>query len=886
MELVFLGILLLMMVIALSSGFPVAFSLPGAAVLSIGLAALFGYLFTGDSSSFFVEGGAIQWLNAGVTNFRSLYWDVERDTLIAVPLFIFMGIMLQRSKIAEDLLVAMAQMFGPVPGGLGISVVLVGALLAATTGIVGATVIAMGLISLPAMLKNNYSKPLATGTICASGTLGQIIPPSIVLIILADQLTSASDQASTIRKAAYKAATGEFSMPSVLDVTSTSAGEMFMGALVPGLALVGLYIVYILFVAIVKPGSAPPVRYDGKYDGKFVITIFMALTPPLTLILLVLGSIIMGVATVNQAGSVGAVGAIIMGGYRLYEGKKNTYYPAILAIASTIVLGIILTFFDLNVKSIKEGDAIGIFMASVSVIVLLIAVIWSTWRIYKIEDTLNGVMVETAKTTSMVFIILIGAAMLTSAFRGFGGEELVKEFLTGIKGGFWVQFIIVMAVMFVLGFFIDFLEIAVVVVPIVAPILLADPGANVTAVWLGVMVGLNLQTSFLTPPFGFALFYLRGVAPAIVKTLHIYRGAIPFIGLQVIALVIVALSPIMVNYLPKLITLSSETAPPPINPNMQFCLEEYLFDYYDNQEEQLRGHMNTFGAVEMSTLPVKWQKELKKSLKQALNTFDLVEKVRTAEANLTEYSHEYRPHHEYVRGLQTKIRHIRTEIIELKMDWTRFSRSDAPDTEFLNRIKTKIEKEETSIESLQKQIPETWSGIRKRYVELEKAQKKARRNYRSNVDQAYETIEALQKIIAGADELASLEQQLTALETIIVSEPAKVAMDRIKELGRALGKVAGTNSIKSKLSKARRVLKKKKPKPEKAVRFVKEGLKLYTAEVDWRRQAAAKIAPALLVYDNAIKNSIGIRLQRRLLPDQVKSVAKCQSIHRDYSLQF
>jgi len=451
MELFFLAILLLMMITALSSGFPVAFSLPGSAILSIGLAALCGYLFAGDSSAYFFEGGPVQWLNAGVTNFRSLYWDVERDTLIAVPLFIFMGIMLQRSKIAEDLLVTMAQMFGPVPGGLGISVVLVGALLAATTGIVGATVIAMGLISLPAMLRNNYSKPLATGTICASGTLGQIIPPSVVLIILADQLTGASDQAASIRKAAYKAATGEFSMPSVLDVTSTSAGEMFMGALVPGLVLVGLYILYI-------------------YDRQFLKRAAMALTPPLALIFLVLGSIIMGVATVNQAGAVGAVGAMIMGGYRLAEGQRNAYYPAILAIVSTVVIAILLSFFDLNVKSIKEGDAIGIFLAAVSATGLLIAVVWSTWRIYKIDNTLSQVMVETAKTTSMVFIILIGAAMLTSAFRGFGGEELVRHFLTNLEGGFWVQFIVVMAVMFVLGFFIDFLEIAVVVVPIVAPI--------------------------------------------------------------------------------------------------------------------------------------------------------------------------------------------------------------------------------------------------------------------------------------------------------------------------------------------------------------------------------------------------------------------------------
>ena len=566
MELFFLAVLLLMMITALSSGFPVAFSLPGAAILSIGLAAFFGYLFAGDSSAYFLEGGPIQWLNAGVTNFRSLYWDVERDTLIAVPLFIFMGIMLQRSRIAEDLLVTMAQMFGPVPGGLGISVVLVGALLAATTGIVGATVIAMGLISLPAMLRNNYAKPLATGTICASGTLGQIIPPSVVLIILADQLTGASDQAASIRKASYKAATGEFTMPSVLDVTSTSAGEMFMGALVPGLVLVGLYILYILFVALVKKGSAPPVRYEGKYDSQFIKRVAMALTPPLALIFLVLGSIILGVATVNQAGAVGAIGAIIMGGYRLAEGQKNAYYPAILAVVSTFAIAVILAFYDLNVKSIKEGDAIGIFMAAVASCGLTIAVIWSTWRIYKIENTLNMVMVETAKTTSMVFIILIGAAMLTSAFRGFGGEELVRHFLTNLEGGFWVQFIVVMAVMFILGFFIDFLEIAVVVVPIVAPILLSDPGANVTAVWFGVMVGMNIQTSFLTPPFGFALFYLRGVAPPVVKTLHIYRGAIPFIVLQLVALVIVAVTPSLVNYLPRRISLSAETAPPADKP--------------------------------------------------------------------------------------------------------------------------------------------------------------------------------------------------------------------------------------------------------------------------------------------------------------------------------
>ena len=347
MELVFLGVLILLMIIALSSGFPVAFALPGSAIGSIVLAALCGYLFAGDPSAYFAQDGPVQWLSAGVTNFRSLYWEVERDTLIAIPLFVFMGIMLQRSKIAEDLLVAMAQLFGPVPGGLGLSVVFVGALLAATTGILGATVIAMGLISLPAMLRNNYSRPLATGTICASGTLGQIIPPSIVLIILADQLANAADQARTIRASDYKESTGEFSMPAELDITSASAGDMFMGALIPGLILVGLYMLYILFRAILKPGTAPPVPYEGAYDRKFAVKIGLSLVPPLVLIFAVLGSIVTGIATVNQAGAIGAVGAVVMGGYRLFETGRHRYTPLIIACCSTVVILILLNLFDL-----------------------------------------------------------------------------------------------------------------------------------------------------------------------------------------------------------------------------------------------------------------------------------------------------------------------------------------------------------------------------------------------------------------------------------------------------------------------------------------------------------------------------------------------------------
>ena len=470
MEFVFLALLIVLMVGALMSGFPVGFALPGSAIGAIAAAALCGWLFAGDTGAYFAQGGPVEWLTAGVTNFRSLYWEVERDTLIAIPLFVFMGIMLQRSRIAEDLLVAMAQLFGPIPGGLGISVVFVGALLAATTGIVGATVIAMGLISLPAMLRNNYSKPLATGTICASGTLGQIIPPSVVLIILADQLASAADIASTSRKAEYREATGEITMPSEFDVVSASAGDMFMGAFIPGLILVGIYMVYILGQALLRPKTAPPVPYEGKYDRGFALRVLLALVPPLTLIFAVLGSILTGIATVNQAGAIGAIGALIMGGYRLTAGRRNAFAPAIIAVLSLAELLVVLSRYDINIKNVTGAEDVqGIVLASIGTAGLLVAIVWSLWRAYRIEDTLKGVMLETAKTTSMVFIILLGAAMLTSAFRAFGGEELVREHLTSLPGGFWTQFVVVMAVIFFLGFFLDFIEIAVVVVPIVAP---------------------------------------------------------------------------------------------------------------------------------------------------------------------------------------------------------------------------------------------------------------------------------------------------------------------------------------------------------------------------------------------------------------------------------
>ncbi|MGB1163681.1 MAG: TRAP transporter large permease, partial [Paracoccaceae bacterium] len=657
MELFFLLILILIMATALGSGYPVAFALPGSAIITIVIAAISGYVFEGDASSYFHSGGPSEWISAGVLNLRGVYWEVERDTLIAIPLFIFMGIMLQRSKIAEDLLVTMARLFGPVRGGLGISVVFVGALLAATTGIVGATVVAMGLISLPAMLRNKYSPSLATGTIAASGTLGQIIPPSIVLIILADQLASAADQAGSLRKSLFKESTGNLQMPSVFDVTSTSAGEMFLGAFIPGLVLVALYMLYILGYAFLKPSAAPSVPYEGKFDRAFWGQVFITLVPPLTLIFLVLGSIIAGIATVNQAGAIGAAGALVMAGYRLVDQTKWTFVPAFLVILGLLITGYALQNYDMNIKAAESAeDMQGIWIGVLGALVMLSGIIWSAIRVLNINGTLHGVMMETAKTTALVFVILLGAAMLTAAFRAFGGEELVREFLNSLPGGFWTQFVIVMAVIFVLGFFLDFIEIAVVVVPIVAPILLADPGANITAVWLGVMIGLNIQTSFLTPPFGFALFYLRGVAPAVVRTIEMYRGVIPFILLQLLALGIVGNYPQLVNYLPNRSNLLSESAPPPRNPRLQFCMDEFVGDQIAAGGGATVAAIEKAKRIDLSNLSAILADPIAESLEEADKALENLAQISVTSAAVKAAEDSYRPMLSKVRSIQKQLR--------------------------------------------------------------------------------------------------------------------------------------------------------------------------------------------------------------------------------------
>ena len=885
MELFFLFLLLVIMATALGSGYPVAFALPGAAIITIVAAAATGYAIVGDVDAYFHSGGPSQWLTAGVTNLRGIYLEVERDTLIAIPLFIFMGIMLQRSKIAEDLLVTMAQLFGPVPGGLGISVVFVGALLAATTGIVGATVVAMGLISLPAMLRNNYSQSLATGTIAASGTLGQIIPPSIVLIILADQLASAADQASTLRKSLHKDATGELSMPTTFDVSSTSAGEMFLGAFIPGLVLVLLYMAFILVLALLRPKMAPAVPYEGQRDAKFWGRVLLTLVPPLALIFLVLGSIIGGIATVNQAGAIGAAGALIMAGYRLpEEGTPGTYTPALIAIAGLALIAFALSTYDMNIKAlmVNGGDMTGIYIGAFAVGLVLIALVWSGLRVLRIENTMQEVMLETAKTTSLVFIILLGAAMLTAAFRAFGGEELVRDYLNALPGGFWTQFIIVMIVIFILGFFLDFIEIAVVVVPIVAPILLAAPDANITAVWLGVMIGLNIQTSFLTPPFGFALFYLRGVAPAIVKTVQIYKGVIAFIFLQLVALGIVGYYPQLVNYLPNRVSLLSESSPPPRNPRLQHCLEEYVHTRIEQGDIGIAAATERARALDLSFLPDRVRSDLIGAFDDAETAIKTIDQVWIAHAAVEEATPAYRPQLLDVRDIERVIRGLQREAEEVR-DSIRFLDSEANSAE-ISEGEAKIANIEAEIQHLQDEIPASWADTYKTFSALINEEESLRNTYRRSADGSVEPVINFLAILDDNIAFADLEQQLVDLGETIATADEDAVEEALKAAGSAFNAVAGANEVGSDLSKARREIR--RGNREDARAEWQNALDKFQQQAAWRAEASSKLRPGLEAYLQATADTIGARQQDRLSREQALFIAGCSADHRELTLFF
>ena len=450
------GLMFLVTIFIVLVGYPVAFTLAGTALI-------FGVLghFVGVFDYAFFSSLPARYFGTMIN-----------ESLVAVPLFVFMGVMLERSKIAEALLETMGQLFGSLRGGLGISVVLVGALLAASTGIVGATVVTMGLLSLPAMMRAGYDPKLASGIICASGTLGQIIPPSTVLIFIGDMLQGAN-QAAQLAKGN-------------MAPTPVSVGDLFVGALLPGLMLVGLYILWVIWKSIVDPKSCPALEVSAEQRKGLPVKVVKVLLPPLGLIVAVLGSILGGFATPTESASVGAIGATF--------------------------LSIMNRQFSLNI--------------------------------------LREVMLATTKITSLVFVLLLGASVFSVVFRGLGGEEVVYDVLSSLPGGQFAAVLAVMLLMFILGFFLDTFEIIFIVVPITAPVLIM---LGVDPIWLGVIMGVNLQTSFLTPPFGFALFYLRGVAAKFVSTVAIYRGVIPFVAIQIVAMGILWSFPQLATWLPGVV---------------------------------------------------------------------------------------------------------------------------------------------------------------------------------------------------------------------------------------------------------------------------------------------------------------------------------------------
>jgi TRAP-type C4-dicarboxylate transport system permease large subunit len=615
--------------------------------------------------------------------------------------------------------------------------------------------------------------------------------------------------------------------------------------------------------------------------------VFLALVPPLALIFVVLGSIIGGIATVNQAGAIGAAGALIMAGYKLVDGQRRAYYPAIIAIVSVFLMGMIRSRFDVNIKGIDSTeDVVGVVLMALALALLVFALLWSGWRAIRIDNTMRGVMIETAKTTSLVFIILLGAAMLTAAFRSFGGEELVREFLTGVPGGFWFQFFIVMAVIFILGFFLDFIEIAVVVVPIVAPILLADPGANVTAVWLGVMVGLNIQTSFLTPPFGFALFYLRGVAPAAVRTIQMYKGVIAFILLQLLALVIVAYAPPLVNYLPSRVALLSETSPPPRNPGLQYCVDRYVFETLDSQGDSIRASLARAEALDLSVLPERQATQLAGAFGSANEVFGLVEDTREAEAAVVAATADYRPLHGVVRALERDIRRHDAEIGELQTRISRLRGDDPGIVARRDRLSARLKEIEAEKDALVVQIPEEWDARHDEFAKLTGAETRAGNAYRRAADGAYGPVRDVVALLDDADDLEALRTAAAQLSGEVESTDAEALIDRLRELQGQSDNIEGASDVRSGLGAARRALESDPADRQAAVEGIAEALAAADEDLAWSKPAAADLLPVLGPYEEMIRTNIGLRQLQRFPREQALWVASCNASHRDISLNF
>lgn len=529
LELTFVLLLFLTGFGSVLAGIPVAFALSGAAVLVASVASIFGLF---EFTTFLAVPSRI----FGTAMFN--------EVMTAVPLFILMGVIMERSKVAEDLLVNMARLAHRIPGGLGISVTLVGALLAASTGIVGATVVTMGLLSLPTMLNRGYKPSLAAGSICAAGTLGQIIPPSIVLVFLGDQLSGAYMEAQ--RKI------GNYSPDPV------SVGDLFAGAMIPGIGLACLYMLYQFGIGVFRPQDCPVVKEPQEEPHINLIGVLSSLLAPITLIIAVLGSILAGVATPTEAAGVGSIGALLLSGIRLTvrypdEQQKTNFQRVLLqlGILAVFVLPVIRGVSDLRMTldTVSIWNQIAFGIAAVASLCLSLGIFSALWALHR-TNALNSIVYTTMRISTLAFTILVGATIFSLVFKSLGGEDVVTHVMAKLPGGEMGAVVAVLILVFVLGFFLDFIEIVFIIMPIVAPVILQS---EINPVWFGVLIAMNLQTSFLTPPFGFALFYLRGVAPSSIKTTDIYKGVLPFIVIQITALVLVFCFPALATWLPSII---------------------------------------------------------------------------------------------------------------------------------------------------------------------------------------------------------------------------------------------------------------------------------------------------------------------------------------------
>lgn len=503
------------LMLAILTGFPVSFSIAGVGILFAYLGWMLGVM---DITLLGAMG-------------QRVFGLISNEVLIAIPLFVLMGAVLEKSRIAEELLDTMGRLFGQLRGGLGISVVLVGALLAASTGIVGATVVAMGMIALPTMLRSGYDPRVASGIVCTAGTLGQIIPPSTLLIILADVMSNAYQQAQ------YEQ--GKFS------VEALSVGQFFAAAIIPGLMLVALYLIYILIRGVLRPQDMPPAPADMAKPGR--AEVIRAIFPPVLLIFAVLGAILGGIATPTEAASVGAVGALLMAGHRL------NIHPRLILIGTValVAVGILAGLFPVRLQ--RDDLGLGSYFAGAAytamVLIGTLAVIFALRAAFR-EKIVHQALNSTLTMTSMIFATILAAGIFSLVFIGLGGEERVAALLSNMPGGATGALVFCMVFIFFLGFFLDFVEISVIVLPLVIPTLIV---MGHEPIWLGILIAINLQTSFLTPPFGFSLFYLRGAAPKEVTTAHIYAGVVPFIGLQAIGVLMIWLFPTLATWLPSVI---------------------------------------------------------------------------------------------------------------------------------------------------------------------------------------------------------------------------------------------------------------------------------------------------------------------------------------------